>query len=111
MPVLAGPLQCRMQMSPRSPTGGGPPTYSGTWDCVRHLLRTEGARGLTRGVGATMARETPGNALFFTVYEVSWPACEVPAWGVLAALSPGLSAQGLPSPWHHPNEHVKLASL
>ncbi len=26
-------------------------------------------RGLTRGLGATMAREVPGNALFFTAYE------------------------------------------
>jgi hypothetical protein len=59
-----------MQMAPRSLQGGGSPMYSSTWGCVQHLLRTEGLRGLGRGVCATMARETPGNALFFTVYEV-----------------------------------------
>ena len=39
--------------------------YSSTAACVRHLVRTEGLLGLTRGVGATMLRETPGNAIFF----------------------------------------------
>ena len=48
-----------------------PPAYSSAWGCLRDLLRTEGMRGLTRGVGGTMARETPGNAIFFMVYEVS----------------------------------------
>ena len=48
-----------------------PPPYSSAWGCLQDLLRTEGMRGLTRGVGGTMARETPGNAIFFTVYEVS----------------------------------------
>ena len=39
--------------------------YSSTAACVQHLVRTEGLLGLTRGVGATMLRETPGNAIFF----------------------------------------------
>ena len=33
-------------------------------------VQQEGVFGLTRGLGGTIARETPGNALFFTVYEV-----------------------------------------
>lgn len=48
------------------------PPYSSAWGCFQDLLRTEGVKGLTRGVGATMARETPGNALFFVVYEVNF---------------------------------------
>jgi hypothetical protein len=47
------------------------PPYNSAWGCFQDLLRTEGLRGLTRGVGATMARETPGNAIFFMVYEVA----------------------------------------
>lgn len=39
-------------------------------DCLRHLLRTEGLRGLTRGLGATLAREVPGNSLYFSSYAV-----------------------------------------
>jgi hypothetical protein len=63
-------LQCRMQMAHRNVHGGAKPPYSSGITCLQHLLRTEGLRGLTRGTGATMARETPGNALFFTVYEL-----------------------------------------
>ena len=46
------------------------PAYNNPWGCFQDLLRTEGLKGMTRGIGATMARETPGNALFFVVYEV-----------------------------------------
>ena len=46
------------------------PSYSSPWGCFQDLLRTEGLKGMTRGIGATMARETPGNALFFVIYEV-----------------------------------------
>ncbi|GIL88725.1 hypothetical protein Vretimale_17297 [Volvox reticuliferus] len=42
----------------------------GPLQCLREIVVTEGGlRGLTRGLGATMAREVPGNALFFAVYE------------------------------------------
>jgi len=53
------------------------------WQCVRNVLRTEGAAGVTRGLGATVAREMPGNAAFFGGYEWSrrvfarWRGCEV----------------------------------
>jgi hypothetical protein len=38
--------------------------------CLRITAREEGARGLMRGFIPTVAREVPGNALYFTVYEV-----------------------------------------
>lgn len=38
--------------------------------CLKHLVETEGWRGLARGTTGTLAREVPGNALFFTLYEV-----------------------------------------
>ena len=60
--------QCRMQVGRQLPGDGKGARfkgYSSTAACVRHLVRTEGLRGLTRGVGATMLRETPGNAIFF----------------------------------------------
>ena len=61
------PVQCRLQLGNRNSNF----QYSGPRQCVQHLLRTEGLRGLTRGMPATIAREAPGNAIFFTVYEVS----------------------------------------
>jgi hypothetical protein len=39
--------------------------YGTSLQCFRHLLHTEGLRGVTRGLGATMIREVPGNMLFF----------------------------------------------
>ena len=39
-------------------------------DCLRLTLSREGWWGLTRGVGATMIREIPGNSIFFTSYEI-----------------------------------------
>lgn len=38
--------------------------------CLKHVIETEGFRGLGRGTSGTLAREIPGNALFFTLYEV-----------------------------------------
>ncbi|KAK9799797.1 hypothetical protein WJX73_010363 [Symbiochloris irregularis] len=55
-------IKCRMQL-------GVAAGYTSTHDCVRRTLQQEGLLGLTRGLGGTIARETPGNALFFTVYE------------------------------------------
>mmetsp|Transcript_14356 Transcript_14356/g.43357 ORF Transcript_14356/g.43357 Transcript_14356/m.43357 type:complete len:303 (-) Transcript_14356:2366-3274(-) len=61
-------VKCRLQMGASArPRGGG--MFNGPGECIRHLLRTEGPRGLTRGLSGTLARETFGNALFFTVYE------------------------------------------
>ncbi|CAL5229862.1 g13273 [Coccomyxa viridis] len=60
-------VKCRMQMASLSRTQR--PAYSTPWACFQDLLRTEGLKGMTRGIGATMARETPGNALFFVIYE------------------------------------------
>lgn len=49
--------------------------YLSTRDCLRRTREREGWVGLTRGLGATIARETPGNAIFFTVYEVAAVDC------------------------------------
>lgn len=59
-------LQCRLQLGNRNSHHH----YNGPRQCLQHLLKTEGPKGLTRGMHATIAREAPGNAIFFTVYEV-----------------------------------------
>jgi hypothetical protein len=57
--------QCRMQQ-----VGSASRFPGGPLQCLREILATEGGvRGLARGLGATLAREVPGNALFFAVYE------------------------------------------
>lgn len=40
-----------------------------TAECLRLTVQGEGYRGLARGVAGTLAREIPGNAIFFTAYE------------------------------------------
>lgn len=48
----------------------GPVKYSGPMDVARHVLKSEGgARGLFKGLVPTLAREVPGNAIMFGVYE------------------------------------------
>lgn len=44
--------------------------YAGPMDVARHVLRSEGgSRGLFKGLVPTLAREVPGNAAMFGVYE------------------------------------------
>jgi hypothetical protein len=58
----------------------GGQAYTSSLQCARHLLETEGLRGVTRGLGATMIREVPGNALFFRWArgQCCWECCCCP---------------------------------
>lgn len=42
--------------------------HKGPLDVLRSVVAEEGVRGLSRGMGGTMAREIPGNAIYFMVY-------------------------------------------
>ncbi|GFR45843.1 hypothetical protein Agub_g7209 [Astrephomene gubernaculifera] len=58
-------VKCRMQQA-----GSAARYPGGPLQCLREVVAREGGlRGLTRGLGATLTREVPGNALFFTAYE------------------------------------------
>ncbi len=52
-------VKCRVQ------AGGD----AGVAVAVRRIWSADGPRGFTRGLGATLAREMPGNAIFFATYE------------------------------------------
>lgn len=44
--------------------------YANELECLRYVTRTEGWIGLfTRGLGPTLARELPTNAIYFVVFE------------------------------------------
>ena len=43
--------------------------YGGPMDVAKHVLRSAGMKGLFKGLVPTMAREIPGNAAMFGVYE------------------------------------------
>ena len=72
--------------------------YTGPVQCVRQLVAEEGWKGLMRGTTGTMAREVPGNAIFFTVYEAlrqnlpGRPPTREASVGVLGVLKDSASA-------------------
>ncbi|XP_059441817.1 mitochondrial carnitine/acylcarnitine carrier-like protein [Corylus avellana] len=74
--ILACPtelIKCRLQAQSAladSGAAGVAMKYGGPMDVARHVLRSEGGvRGLFKGLFPTMAREVPGNAAMFGVYE------------------------------------------
>lgn len=67
-------MQCRLQLASTARYH----SYAGPLDCLRQTVREEGLRGLTRGLGATMAREIPGNAVYFSCYALLRQYVRVP---------------------------------
>ncbi|KAI3451286.1 hypothetical protein Pfo_007951 [Paulownia fortunei] len=66
-------IKCRLQAQSALATSGSGAVavkYGGPMDVARHVLQSEGgARGLFKGLVPTLAREVPGNAAMFGVYE------------------------------------------
>ncbi|KAL2521704.1 Mitochondrial carnitine/acylcarnitine carrier-like protein [Forsythia ovata] len=66
-------IKCRLQAQSALATSGSSAVavkYGGPMDVARHAIKSEGgARGLFKGLVPTMAREVPGNAAMFGVYE------------------------------------------
>ncbi|KAI3423946.1 hypothetical protein D9Q98_009780 [Chlorella vulgaris] len=59
-------IKCRLQLAGTERYH----TYSGPIDCLRQTVQSEGLRGVTRGLGATMCREIPGNCIYFSTYSL-----------------------------------------
>ena len=36
-------------------------------DCLRHIYKTEGTRGVFKGFGITITRDVPGKTFFFVI--------------------------------------------
>lgn len=68
-------IKCRLQAQGAGATSGSGSIalkYGGPMDVARQVLHSEGGvRGLFKGLLPTMAREIPGNALMFGVYEAT----------------------------------------
>ncbi|XP_042489949.1 mitochondrial carnitine/acylcarnitine carrier-like protein [Macadamia integrifolia] len=74
--ILACPtelIKCRLQAQSTladSGSASGAMKYGGPMDVARHVLHSErGIMGLFKGLVPTLAREVPGNAAMFGVYE------------------------------------------
>mmetsp|Transcript_60041 Transcript_60041/g.178009 ORF Transcript_60041/g.178009 Transcript_60041/m.178009 type:complete len:354 (+) Transcript_60041:218-1279(+) len=65
----------RLQVQHQMPAGGAAPNgilqYSGSFDALQKILRTEGLSGIYKGYAATLASFGPFSALYFVFYERS----------------------------------------
>ncbi|KAK9667840.1 hypothetical protein RND81_13G014700 [Saponaria officinalis] len=69
---LASPtelIKCRLQAQSSTAIAGAV-KYGGPMDVAKHVLSEAGPKGLLKGLGPTLAREVPGNAAMFGVYEL-----------------------------------------
>ncbi|KAM6160052.1 solute carrier family 25 member 45 isoform 2-T2 [Erethizon dorsatum] len=62
-------VRLQNQTESRGQPGSPPPRYRGPVHCAATILREEGPRGLFRGSGALMLRDTPTLGLYFITYE------------------------------------------
>lgn len=62
-------VKCRLQAQGKVLAVAGSDVYKGPVDCAQKVYATRGVQGLYKGLGATLAREMPANALYFGTYE------------------------------------------
>ncbi|KAG8385531.1 hypothetical protein BUALT_Bualt03G0054900 [Buddleja alternifolia] len=62
-------VKCRMQVQGTDSFLPSASRYSGPIDCALKTVKNEGLTGIFRGGGATLLRESIGNAVFFSTYE------------------------------------------
>ncbi|XP_051128925.1 mitochondrial arginine transporter BAC1 [Andrographis paniculata] len=62
-------VKCRMQVQGADSVTPSSTRYSSPIDCARETIKSEGLAGIFRGGGATLLRESLGNAVFFSTYE------------------------------------------
>ncbi|XP_059615207.1 mitochondrial basic amino acids transporter [Phlebotomus argentipes] len=65
MELIKTRLQLQSESSP-----GGRVKFKGPLDCLTHIWRHEGLRGVYRGLGITAARDLPGFSSYFISYEL-----------------------------------------
>ena len=66
--IVSGPvehLRIRLQTQPH----GAARIYSGPWDCIKQIVRSDGVKGLFRGQNTAIVREFQAYGLYFTTFE------------------------------------------
>lgn len=60
-------IKTRLQLQSQNPMNK---QFSGALHCLRHIFKTEGFRGVYRGIGITALRDLPGFSSYFVSYEM-----------------------------------------
>lgn len=70
--VICSPMELaktRLQLQ-NTKSAGNNLIFRGPLDCLYHVAKTEGVRGIFKGLGITAFRDTPGIATYFVSYEL-----------------------------------------
>jgi len=62
-------VKCLLQVQDAT-AASGQRRFTGPFDVVRHIIRTEGVTALYRGTVATLVRDVPGSVAYFGAYEL-----------------------------------------
>lgn len=79
-------VKCRLQAQPGA--------FAGAIDCTRQVVANRGMGGLFTGMGATVTREMPGNALMFMMYNATMRAMCQPGQATKDLSAPQLMFAG-----------------
>lgn len=79
-------VKCRLQAQPGA--------FAGAIDCTRQVVANRGMGGLFTGMGATITREMPGNALMFMMYNATMRAMCQPGQATKDLSAPQLMFAG-----------------
>lgn len=98
--VITSPMELaktRMQLQSHMPVDA---QFKSPLECVRHIYRNEGPRGLFRGMGITAVRDVPGFASYFVLYEmmIRMSACPGPFHTLMAGGMAGMLSWVLSCP-------------
>ncbi|OXU26940.1 hypothetical protein TSAR_013830, partial [Trichomalopsis sarcophagae] len=68
-PMELAKTRLQLQDHDSAPRNGNQPRFSSPVQCLRHIHRTEGLRGVFSGLGITLMREAPSYGVYFVTYE------------------------------------------
>lgn len=89
-------------------------SYNGVVSALKHIIKTEGVRGLTAGLGPTLARDVPFSGLYLMFYEQLKQqltfSCSTSTAPTLAGLGAGLLASLVTHPADVIKTRMQLSS-
>lgn len=85
--VICSPMELAKTQLQLQNNNGGKRMFKGPAHCLQHIAKTEGLRGVFKGLGITAMRDVPGFSSYFVSYEMMMRMKENP--GMLYTLMAG----------------------